>query len=116
MQDALIYFVTGGFMTSAVVLLEESSWRTASGFAILLPTLTLISYFFIGQSLGGAAIAQNAKFVLWGTLFTWLPYMLAIIYLAPRMSPNRAIGTSLMLFFILATIYISVVHTYGWFQ
>jgi uncharacterized membrane protein (GlpM family) len=74
---------------------------------------TLVAYFFIGQTKGGQAVGQHAKFVLIGTLISWVPYMLVVAYLAPRIGPNKAILVGLAVFFVLALIYIAVADHFG---
>ncbi len=115
-RDAIIYFIVGGVVTSSIVLLEQSGFRLLSGFATLVPVFTVVSYFFIGGLKGGAAVGQHSKFVLIGTLVSWVPYMIAVAYLAPRMGTNKAIGIGLALFLVLSLAYLFVVYRYNLFQ
>jgi uncharacterized membrane protein (GlpM family) len=112
-SNLIIYFVTGGLFTTIIVVLEESGRRTLSELATLMPVFTLVAYFFIGQTKGGQAVGQHAKFVLVGTLISWVPYMLVVAYLAPRIGPNKAILTGLAVFFVLALVYIEVANHLG---
>ena len=112
----VIYFVTGGVFTALIVALEESGQRTLSGLATLIPVFTLVAYFFIGESAGGAAVGQHAKWVLAGTLVSWVPYMLAVAYLAPKVGSQKAILAGLALFFVLALSYIAVASRLKLFQ
>ncbi len=116
MADALIYFVVGGAVTTVIVLLEESGMRLLSGLATLMPVFTLIAYFFIGESRGGVALSEHAKLVLIGTLVAWVPYMLAVIWLAPRWSTNHTIEAGLGVFFLFAVVFLLLTQHYGWFQ
>jgi uncharacterized membrane protein (GlpM family) len=115
-QNIIIYFLVGGTVTTLIVVLEESGFRLLSGLAALVPVFTLVSYFFIGAAKGGHAVGQHSKFVLAGTLVSWVPYMIIVAYLAPRLGPNKAIGIGLFAFFILAFIFLFIVHRYGLFQ
>jgi uncharacterized membrane protein (GlpM family) len=115
-KNILIYFITGGIVTTLIVALEENGLRLWSGLAALIPIFTLISYFFIGQSQGGKALSQHAWFVLIGTLVSWVPYMITVALLSPYMSSNKAIAIGLGVFFILATIYLLIVSHYHLFQ
>lgn len=115
-KDALIYFFVGGTFTAAIVLLEEHGFRLLSGFAALIPIFTLISYIFIGISKGGYAVSQHSKFVLLGTIISWVPYMLAVAYLSPKMGPQKAIGIGLLAFFVLALIFLAIVFKYDLFR
>ena len=116
MQDILVYFIAGGVVTTAIVLLEESGSRLHSGFATLMPVFTLIAYFFIGQSSGGVALSKNAELVLVGTLVAWVPYMLALIWLAPHFGTYKTIGIALAIFFVLAILFLLLTQHYNWFQ
>ena len=115
-KDLLLYFFVGGTFTALIVALEQSGLRLWSGFATLMPVFTLVSYLFIGSSNGGLAVSQHAMFVLVGTLVSWVPYMLTVAYLSPTMDPNKAIATGLLVFFIMAAVYLLVVEHYKLFQ
>jgi len=111
----LMSFVTGGSITALIVILEESGHRTLSGVAALVPVFTLISYIFIGQSEGGLAVSQHSKFVLIGTLVTWVPYMALVTWLAPQLGPNKAIAVGLGAFLVLALGFVGCAERYRWF-
>jgi uncharacterized membrane protein (GlpM family) len=115
-SNLIIYFITGGLVTTIIVVLEGNGQRTLSEFVTLIPVFTLVAYFFIGQTKGGIAVSQHAKFVLVGTLISWVPYMLAIAYLSPRIGPNKAILAGLTIFFVLAVIYIVAANHFGFFK
>ena len=115
-SNLIIYFITGGLVTTTIVALEQSGQRTLSGLATLIPVFTLVAYFFIGQTRGGKAVGQHAKFVLVGTLISWVPYMLVIAYLSPKIGPNKAILAGLTVFFVLALIYITIANRFGFFK
>lgn len=115
-SDLVVYFITGGLFTTMIVALEGSGRRTLSGLATLVPVFTLIAYFFIGQSQGGEAVGQHAKFVLVGTLISWVPYMILVAYLSPVIGPRKAILSGLSLFFVLALSYIFAVNRLKYFR
>ena len=112
-SNLIVYFVTGGLVTTIIVVLEQTGKRTLSELATLIPVFTLVAYFFIGQTKGGQAVGQHAKFVLVGTLISWVPYMLVVACLAPKIGPNRAILAGLAVFFVLALAYIVVANRLG---
>lgn len=112
----LTYFITGGIVTTVIIALEESGYRTLSGIAALMPIFTLVSYFFIGTSKNGRAVSEHAQYVLWGTLVAWIPYMIVVALLAPRLGTNKAIIVGLITFFILAFLFTLLVEHYHWFQ
>lgn len=116
MTNILIYFITGGLVTTAIVELENSGYRLLSGLATLVPVFTLIAYVFIGESRGGKALSQHAALVLVGTLVSWVPYMLTVILLAPHYSTTKAIGAGLGVFFVCATAFLLLTGRFGWFR
>lgn len=116
MGGIVLNFVVGGTVTALIVGLEESGRRTWSGLAALMPVFTLVSYFFIGASKNAMAVSQHSKFVLVGTVVSWIPYMGAVALLAPRFGTNKAIGAGLAIFFVLAGGYVGMVEKYGLFR
>ena len=103
-------------MTALITALELAGLRTWSGIATLVPVFTLISYFVIGLSKDGQAVSQHAKFVLIGTILTWMPYMIVIVVLAPRIGAIKAVGAGLSLFSLLAFIFVFVVERLNLFR
>lgn len=98
----LLYFVGGGLITTVIVSLEESGMPVLSRLAALFPVFTWISYLFLGASETPQQIASHAKFVLSGTIVSWIPYMLSIICFAPRMGVYKAIAVSVLVFVVIA--------------
>ena len=116
LSSLAIYFVTGGLFTTAIVALEESGHRTLSGLATLMPVFTLVAYFIIGESEGGTAVGQHARWVLVGTLVSWVPYMLGIAYFGPRIGARNAILVGLGIFLVLALSYVAIASRLKLFQ
>jgi len=116
MFNILVYFLTGGIVTTVIVLLEQSGWRLLSALATLVPVFTLIAYLFIGETSGGTALSEHAKLVLVGTLVAWVPYMLVVIVLAPHWSTYTAVGAGLAVFFVIAIVFLLLTQHFGWFQ
>ncbi len=111
-----VYFLIGGAVTVLIVALEQSNHRLLSALAAVTPVFTVVAYFFIGESKGGAAVAGHAWLVLLGTLVAWVPYMLVIAYLSPRIGTAKSIPTGLGVFFFLAVIYVEVVNYFRLFR
>ena len=101
----LVYFVIGGFVTTTIVTLEEIGMPLLSRLAALFPVFTWLPYLFIGQFGSAEQVSSHAKFVLIGSLISWIPYMLSIIYLAPKIGVYRALLISLLLFTVIALIF-----------
>ena len=47
--NLIIYFVTGGLVTTVIVVLEQTGKRTLSELATLIPVFTLVAYFLSGR-------------------------------------------------------------------
>lgn len=116
MVNVLIYFMAGGIVTTAIVLLEQSGYRLLSGLATLMPVFTLIAYLFIGESSGGKALRDHAMLVLVGTLVSWVPYMITVILMAPHYPAYKSIGAGLAVFFVCATAFLLLTQRFGWFR
>ena len=112
----LIYFFTGGIVTTLIVALEENNNRILSGLATLVPVFTIVAYLFIGETKGGKAVSELAWLVLIGTLASWVPYMVAVALLAPKLGTQKAIPISLGIFFVCALIYLAIVQRFKLFQ
>lgn len=115
LKEYFIYFMTGGIVTTIIVVAENSGNRLLSGFATLIPVFTLVAYFLIGSTKGGQAVANHAWLVVIGTIVSWVPYMIVVALLAPKIGPQKAIIVGLGIFFLLAAVYLSIVGRYGLF-
>lgn len=116
LSSFLMSFVIGGTVTALIVGLEESGMRLWSGFAALVPVFTVVSYLFIGAAKDSMAVSQHSRFVLVGTLVSWVPYMAVVAFTAPKLGASRSIGLGLVVFTILAAVYVWVVDRYRFFQ
>ncbi|VVB70538.1 GlpM protein [uncultured archaeon] len=112
LTDYLIYFLIGGTVTVLITGLEETGMPYLSGIATLFPVFTWVSYLFIGANGNNDAVVQNANFVLWGTIVSWIPYMITIIYFTPKLGVNKAILVSMGVFLAFAAVYILLYHLF----
>lgn len=99
-------FILGGLITTAIVYLELSGFPLLSRLATLFPIFTWLSYLFLGKLAGGQEVSRHSLFVLLGTLVAWVPYMLIIHFLAPKIGSLKAIILAIIVFLILAFIFI----------
>jgi len=107
-KDYIFAFLAGGLVTLAITYFEASGWPIISRLAALFPIFTWLSYLFIGKLAGDEAVSRHALFILLGTIFTWLPYMLVIYLFAPRIGTMKAVMFGLLVFAILAIIFIKL--------
>ena len=115
-KNVIFSFLVGGTITALIVGLEESHMRTWSGLAALMPVFTMVSYLFIGASQNSLAVSQHSKFVLVGTLVSWVPYMAVIALTAPKLGTNKSIGLGMVVFLFLGTGYVVAVDKLGLFK
>jgi hypothetical protein len=66
------------------------------------------------DSIGNAVLTERAPNA--ATLVTWVPYMLAIAYLAPKIGSQKAILAGLAIFFVLALAYVGIANRLRLFQ
>lgn len=104
----LFSFIVGGLVTTLVVYFEASGQPLLSRLAALFPVFTWLSYLFIGKISGGESISSHSLFVLLGTLFSWVPYMLVIYFLAPKIGSVKAVILAVFVFLVLAFIFIKI--------
>jgi uncharacterized membrane protein (GlpM family) len=103
MLEYIFSFLVGGAITVAIVYFEANGLPLISRLAALFPIFTWLSYVFIGRISGPDAVSKHSLFVLFGTLVAWVPYMLVIYFLAPRVGSTKAIIAGIVTFLILAT-------------
>lgn len=113
MTEYLIAFLAGGAITATVVALETTGFSTLSGVAAIFPIVTWISYIFIGQANGAEAVSRHSLFVLFGTLIAWTPYMLTLYYLSPRIGVNKTIVLAILVFLVVAFLYVAVYNKFA---
>ncbi len=100
MLDYILYFITGGVVVTGVVALARAGYPFLSGIALMFPSVTVVSFYFIGRSKGVDFVILTAKSSLLAALLVWAPYMLTLIYLAPRFGVNRALTGGFIVFLI----------------
>jgi hypothetical protein len=101
----LFSFIVGGIITTSIILLENIGLPLLSKIATLLPVYTWLSYIFFGIEKKDKFVVESAKFTTIGTLLVWVPYMLVIIYLTPKIGVYYSVLASLVVFVILAFIF-----------
>ncbi len=101
-----LYFLVGGAVVTLITLLAELGHPFLAGIAIVVPSVTLVSFYFIGKSSGAGAVVASAKSALMTTFVVWLPYMLSVIYLAPKLGVNRALLAAFGVFLAAAAAWI----------
>jgi len=109
--EYIFAFLVGGSITAAITYFEASGYPLVSRLAALFPIFTWLSYIFIGNIAGNKEVSQHALFVLLGTIVAWIPYMLTIYYFAPKIGAMKAVLLGLVVFIILAVLFIKFYKT-----
>lgn len=104
--EYLLYFVAGGSIVSLVVYLAEQGHPFLSGIALVFPSVTMLSFYLIGRTTGSAAVVESAKSALFATFIVWVPYVLVIVYLTPRLGVNSALAGGVLVFIALVLLWI----------
>jgi len=104
----ILIFMAGGFMTLLVTIAEASGHHYISEIAALFPTITFISYIFLGTLTDNLSVSRHAQFVLLGTLIAWVPYMITIWLFAPKIGTEKALCLGLVVFTILSFIFTKI--------
>jgi uncharacterized membrane protein (GlpM family) len=97
----LLYFFIGGFVVTAVTALAERGHPLLAGVVAIFPGITLVSFYFIGRAAGDLAVSLTAKSCLL-SIFVWIPYALAVIWLSPRLGTNKALLIGVLIYVLLA--------------
>lgn len=106
MLEYFLYFIAGGSIVTLVVYLAKQGYPFLSGIALVFPSVTMLSFYFIGRTTGNVAVVESAKSALFATFIVWIPYVLVIVYLTPRFGVNSALAGGVLVFIILALIWI----------
>lgn len=110
MIEYILVFIVGGLMTLLVTYAELSGYHFLSHFAAIFPTLTIVSYIFLGRFANTDAVSKHAYFVLLGTLVAWVPYMLIIWYFTPKIGTTKALVLGISAFILLSVTFIKIFH------
>ena len=106
MLQYIFTFIVGGMVTTAIVYFESSGFPLLSRLAALVPVFTWLAYLFLGNIATAKEVSSHALFVLLGSLMAWVPYMFTIYFMAPRIGSVKAVLLGILVFLILALIFI----------
>ena len=102
----IIYFLIGGAVTVTIVGFEEFGSTLFSRLAALFPVFTWLAYLIIAQFGTAKQVSSHATFVLFGTIFSWIPYMGTIILLSPKVGVQKAVLIAIAVFIVAALVFI----------
>jgi len=107
MFEYLLYFLVGGSVVALAILLAERGHPFLGGILMVLPNLSLVSFYFINKVAGSNAVIISVKSSLLATIFIWPVYMLSLIFLIPKFGVNKSLVIGFLISIILAVIFVS---------
>ncbi len=111
--NILLYFIVGGSAVTAAVLLAEAGNPFLSALAILFPGTSLVSYYFIGKIVGAEAVAISVKSTIVSAFIVWMPYLITLMYLTPRLGIERALIVGVIVFLVMGAAWTFLNNKYG---
>ncbi len=97
----LLYFVVGGLIVSGITYLGslgKSQWAAFLAFLPSISVITLISIYSSGGSTTAVTYAKNMLFLL----PSWVLYVVAVIFLLPRIGLAASLAVSVALYMVTA--------------
>ena len=94
----ILYFLIGGTVITVVTYFASHARTMVAAFFANLPVITLITFLTIYYEAGQRAVVPYAHGLII-MLFPWLAYIIAVIFLSPRIGviPSLLIGIALYL-------------------
>ena len=107
--EMLLRFIAGGSIVLAVTLLAKTRYPMLSGIIMLFPAVTLIGYYFVGQTVTPVQLQQITKFSMYA-LSTTFVFLLAFYYAQKTMSVPNSLVTSTGAWIASASVLIGITH------
>lgn len=115
-QEALVRFVVGGTLITAVSLLGETRYGVFSGLAVLFPIVTLTGYYFLSLEVPVAQVREVALASALGVP-TVLAFVLGFYAATTRFSVPVSLALGVACWFAAAALVLAVdLRTFGLFD
>lgn len=101
LKNFVFYFMLGGSIVSAVILLGSQGRGLLAAFVATFPTMTILTFALIHSKAGQAATVDYAKGLLFMTP-PWIIYVLCLIMLLPRWGFLKSLIIGVLTYIILA--------------
>ena len=99
--ELLFRFMAGGSLIVAISLLSKTKYPMLSGIFMLFPAVTLVGYYFVGQSMSVTQLQQVTKFSIFALSTTFI-FLITFYYAQEYQSLNIALMSSTCSWFIAA--------------
>lgn len=107
--ELTLRFVAGGGLIVLVTLLAKTKYPMISGIFMLFPAVTLIGYYFVGQSLSISELQHVTKFSIYA-LSTTFVFLVVFYYAQEKQCLNSALVSATCSWFIAAGILVGVMR------
>ena len=107
--EIALRFVAGGSLIVLVTLLAKTKYPMLSGIFMLFPAVTLVGYYFIGQSMSIPQLQQVTKFSIYALSTTFI-FLLVFYYAQEKQSLNLALSSATFAWCVSAGILIGITH------
>ena len=97
--ELLLRFIAGGSLIVLVTLLAKTRYPMLAGIFMLFPAVTLVGYYFIGQSMSVAQLRQVTKFSIYALSTTFI-FLVTFYYAQEKHSLNAALGSATAMWFV----------------
>ena len=100
-------FIAGGGLIVFITLLAKKKYPMLSGIFMLFPAVTLVGYYFIGQSMNVSELQHVTKFSIFA-LSTTFVFLVSLYYLQAICSLNVALVLSTLMWCAAAIVLIII--------
>ena len=99
--ELLLRFIVGGSLIVLVTLLARTKYPMLAGIFMLFPAVTLVGYYFIGQSMSVVQLQQITKFSIYA-LSTTFVFLLTFYYAREQLTLNGSLISATAMWFVAA--------------
>lgn len=107
--EMALRFIAGGSIVLAVTLLAKTRYPMLSGVIMLFPAVTLIGYYFVGQTVTPVQLQQITKFSMYALSTTFI-FLVAFYYAQRTMDVPHSLITSTVAWIASAGVLVGVTH------
>lgn len=94
-SELALRFCAGGGLIVFITLLARTKYPMLSGIFMLFPAVTLVGYYFIGQSMSVPQLQNVTRFSIYALSTTFI-FLLTFYYAQERLSLNLSLISSTM--------------------
>ncbi|MGP8322454.1 MAG: GlpM family protein [Methanosarcinaceae archaeon] len=107
--ELVLRFVVGGGLIVLVTLLAKTKYPMLSGIFMLFPAVTLVGYYFIGQSMTAPQLQNITRFSIYALSTTFI-FLLTFYFTQERFSLNLSLMSSTVAWFISAGVLLILIR------